>query len=427
MNYLTQSLALPCGAHLSNRLAKASMTEGLGDSSNRATDRHHRLYKRWSEGGAGLLLTGNVLVDRAHLERAGNIAVDNNGGIDELRSLAEAGRCAGNHLWMQINHPGKQTPEYLNAEPLAPSALAPNIPGFGHSRAMSETQIADVIRRFVHVARVAQNTGFTGVQVHAAHGYLLSQFLSPLTNQRKDSWGGSLENRARLLMEIVKRTRQAVGADYPVAVKLNSADFQKGGFTDDESIQVVEWLSQLSIDLVEISGGNYEAQQMLGPKDAEPKQTAGAPKKESTRLREAYFLDYARRVRPVAKVPLMITGGFRSKTVMEQALERNELDVVGMARPMCNGPDICRGLLDGSLDTAGSPEEDMRIDRATVDSDMSDEALRAMETAARVAWSSMQISRLGDGKEPDESLALLDASNAQQLDEEQRAAALEKG
>ncbi len=429
-NVLSQSLKLPCGAELTNRLAKASMTEGLGDSMNRATERHVRAYRRWAQGGAGLLLTGNVQVDRTHLDRAGNIAIDGNGGLESLRAMARAGTSAGNHLWMQINHPGRQTPASINPRPLAPSAipLAAVEQGCGSPVAMTEAQILDVIRRFAHVATVARETGFTGVQVHAAHGYLLSEFLSPLSNARTDAWGGSLENRARLLMEIVAAVHKAVGTDYPVAVKLNSSDFQKSGFTDDESVRVVQWLSEASLDLLEISGGNYEQPQMIGRGEsqmAEASRTGAVY--ESTRLREAYFLDYAKRIRPTTDLPLMITGGFRSAAGMKAALDSDVLDVIGLARPLCADLDACAKLLAGTADEILSPERMLKLDRATLGSELSDVELKMMQSYGPVAWCYLQILRLGEGQEPDLSLTALQALAGYDASERAAIAALQRG
>ena len=405
---LKDKLVLPCGAVLPNRLAKASMTEGLADSMNRATERHVTLYRRWAEGGAGLLLTGNVQVDRRHLERPGNIAIDNNGGLDALRKMAAAGTCAGNHLWMQINQPGRQTPAGVNPAPLAPSAVPVSLAeaGCGNPVAMTEEQILDVIRRFAHVATVARDTGFTGIQIHAAHGYLMSQFLSPLSNRRTDAWGGSLENRARILLEVVRASRKAVGADFPVAVKLNSADFQKGGFTEEESVQVVSWLSEEKIDLLEISGGNYEQMNMVGRAD---EQMNARPVAESTRRREAYFLDYATRVRPAATMPLMITGGLRARAGMVDALAAGELDVVGLARPLCAFPDGCRRLLNNEVDSVLAPEQGMALDRAALGPGVDDRLFHVMESYSQVAWASLQIIRMGDRKDPDLKMPLLQA------------------
>lgn len=424
-NYLSQELILPCGQKLSNRFSKAAMSEGLADSLNRATARHSTLYRRWAEGGAGLLVSGNVLVDRTHLERPGNIVIDSHDGLESLRDMAKAGTCTGNHFWMQINHPGRQTPINIQPEPLAPSSIPLRLAGkdFGMPREMTEAQIEDVIRRFVHVASVARECGFTGVQVHAAHGYLLSQFLSPLSNHRSDAWGGSLENRARLLLEIVRATRKAVGNDFPISVKLNSADFQKGGFSSDESTQVVRWLSEESVDLLEISGGNYESQAMMGRSEGgQSSSTNGAPesgkqKAESTSRREAYFLDYAAQVRPFATMPLMITGGFRSRSIMEGALKSGELEVIGLGRPLCAKPDLCNELLSGTATAAPTPENELLLDRAALDFVVDDSTFRTIESYSHLAWSCQQIARLGDGKDPDLKMTLLEALAAYELSE----------
>jgi len=260
---ISSPLTLPCGATLKNRIAKGAMTEGLGDPFNRATSGHVRLYRRWAEGGAGMLLTGNVQVDRRYLERPGNVAIDgeqSNEAIAALREYAKAGTANDTHLWMQISHAGRQTPALVNKEPVGPSDKALEMPGsqFGKPRALTGTEIEDVIRRFAHTATIARDTGFTGVQIHGAHGYLVSEFLSPDVNTRTDEWGGSLENRARLLLETVRAVRRAVGDDFPVSVKLNSADFQRGGFSHEDAVRVAAWLDAEKLDLLEVSGGTYE-------------------------------------------------------------------------------------------------------------------------------------------------------------------------
>ncbi|MGE0153446.1 MAG: NADH:flavin oxidoreductase/NADH oxidase family protein [Reyranellaceae bacterium] len=342
---LASPLTLPCGAVLKNRFGKAPLTEGLADDMNRATQRHVELYGRWAQGGAGLVVTGNVQVDRRYLERPGNVVIDGNGGIEALKAYAKAGTQNGTHLFMQINHPGRQTPRRVCEQPIAPSAVKlKNLPesAFAPPRAMSEAEIEDVIRRFVHAAKTAQDTGFTGVQIHAAHGYLISQFLTPLVNQRTDRWGGSLENRARLLLGIVRDIRQAVGPAFPISAKLNSSDFQQGGFSNADCLQVVRWLEQAGLDLLEISGGNYEEPSMMGSKTSE-----GAAVAESTVRREAYFMEYAEQIRKVSKLPLMVTGGFRSRAAMEAALASGALDVVGLGRPMCVETDLPNRILAG--------------------------------------------------------------------------------
>ena len=210
---------------------------------------------------------------------------------------------------------------------------------------MTGDEIIDVIARFAHAAKVSREVGFTGVQIHSAHGYLLSEFLSPRVNQRTDEWGGSLENRARLLLETIKAVRAATGPDFAIAVKLNSADFQKGGFTNEECLKVVEWLNTAGIDLLEISGGNYEQPKMAGLDGLEP--ASDEKVRASTRAREAYFIDYAAAIAKVAKMPLMVTGGFRSRAGMEEALAAGAAQVIGIGRPLCGDPLAVKRLLNG--------------------------------------------------------------------------------
>lgn len=408
-NELLNPLALPCGAVLPNRIGKAPMTEGLADPMNRATDGHVRLYRRWSEGGSGLLITGNVQVDRRYLERAGNVVIDNNDGLDELRDYAQAGTAAGNHLWMQINHPGRQTPSFLTEQPVAPSAVHLAVPGseFNTSRALTDAEVEDVIRRFVHVAEVAKDTGFTGVQIHAAHGYLLSQFLSPVTNKRTDRWGGSLENRARLLLEVVRGVRANVGPEYPISVKLNSADFQAGGFSADDAIQVAKWLEQESVDLLEVSGGTYEQTVMVG--NASDADRVLDRRRKSTKKREAYFMEYAKDIRTAVKMPLMVSGGFRTRAAMIDALQSGETDVIGLGRPLCADADIAKKLLDGTADRAADIENTLRLGPGFLGLGSNIPMIKGMHTWGQLGWFCCQIIRMGQGLDPDLSMGLLAA------------------
>lgn len=338
MPTIADSLTLPCGAVLPNRLAKAAMTEGLADPQGRATPELARLYGLWADGGSGLLITGNVQIDRDHLERPGNVIIQ--GPQDEaalagLRAMASAGTRAGGHIWMQISHAGRQTQVTVNPHPKAPSSVAVGLPGkqFGVPEALTEAEILDLVERFGHAAEVAKETGFTGVQIHGAHGYLLSQFLSPLANLRTDQWGGSLENRARMLMAVVARVRAGVGPDFPIGVKLNSADFQRGGFAFEDSMIVARWLQDAGVDLLEISGGSYEQPAMMDTPGMEAPDTPKVA--ASTAAREAYFVDFAKTMRASLTMPLLVTGGFRSRRAMNMALETGGADVIGLGRPLC--------------------------------------------------------------------------------------------
>ncbi|MEM7434547.1 MAG: NADH:flavin oxidoreductase/NADH oxidase family protein [Myxococcota bacterium] len=398
MDPVASPLSLRCGATLPNRICKAAMTEGLSDTNDNASEGLATLYGRWSDGGAGLLVTGNVMVDRRFLERPGNVVVDGNGGFDALRRMAQASTRGGNHCWMQINHPGRQCMRVSSNHPVAPSSVA--LKGMlglaARPRALEVSEIRDIIRGFARVAKTAKDAGFTGVQLHSAHGYLSSQFLSPYANRRTDEWGGSLENRARFLLETYRAMREAVGADFPVAAKLNSSDFQKGGFNNEESAQVARWLCDEGLDLLEISGGTYEQMALFG------RPAEGEKKAESTLRREAYFLEYARNIRQAAKdVPLMVTGGFRSVSLIRQVVESGEVDMVGLGRPFCVMPDLAAKVLAGTIDELPAPEKDRRLGPGIFGPVSPFRPLRSLNGQAEVAWFYRQIVALSEGRDPD--------------------------
>lgn len=403
---LGRPLALPCGAVLPNRLAKAAMTEGLADALDRPTSAHETLYRRWGEGGAGLLVTGNVMVDRRFLERPGNVVVDGAGDEVRLRAWAGAGTAAGNHLWMQLSHPGRQCSRTTTSRPLAPSAVQLKIVGlFGRPRALERAEIRDLVGAYARTAEIARQTGFTGVQIHGAHGYLISQFLSPVTNRRRDEWGGPLENRARFLLEVVRAVRRAVGVDYPVSVKLNSADFQKGGFSLDECVRLVRWLDEEGVDLLEVSGGTYEQPRLLGHRgDAD---SYAEPVLASTRRREAYFLEYAREIRGGTRMPLMVTGGFRTGRAMAAAVETGEADVIGLGRPLCVDPDLPARLLDGSAEAGESWEGSLRLGPGRLLGPASPVQLfKFLNIQGQMAWFYRQLVALSRGEAADRALSL---------------------
>jgi 2,4-dienoyl-CoA reductase-like NADH-dependent reductase (Old Yellow Enzyme family) len=384
-------LTLPCGLVLKNRLLKSAMSEVLGTTDNRVTPRLATVYGRWARGGIGTLVTGNVMVDRRALGEPNNVALEDDRDADALTAWAQAGTEAGTQLFMQLNHPGRQSPRGLNPQNVAPSAVpwGPEMETFFSApRALTEPEIDDICTRFATAARLAKEAGFTGVQVHGAHGYLVSQFLSPLTNKREDAWGGSLENRWRFGAEVYRRIRAAVGPTFAVSIKLNSADFQRGGFTEDEGIEVVKHFGSLGFDLIEISGGTYES----------PAMSRGGEVKESTKKREAFFLEFAEKARAVTRVPLALTGGFRTRAGIDQALATGAIDVAGLARAVVLDPEFPSKLLagEGAVSLVKPITSGIaRIDRAAL---------------LEVLYYSRQIARLADGLEPrpDESpLAVL--------------------
>lgn len=375
---LEKELKLPCGQTIPNRLAKAAMTERVAGADHSPNGYHFQLYRTWAQNnpGPGLMISGNILLDRKSLESAGNIVLEDDRAMDRFRKWTDMAKSGGARFWAQINHSGRQTSRLINMHPVSASSVQLHEKGlYGKPRPMSESEIQEMIQRFANTARLCMEAGFDGIQVHAAHGYLLSQFLSPVTNRRQDQWGGNLENRARFLLEAVRAVRKEVGDSVPLAVKLNSADFQKGGFDQNDSLQVASWLEEEGIDLLEISGGNYESPSFLmhesngaGIQEASDRQansavagrktvpeTAG-PIKESTRKREAYFIDFARELRKTIKTPLMITGGFRSRSFCEETLKNGDTDLIGMARPFLLSSSFAADFLSGRLEEISLPE-----------------------------------------------------------------------
>jgi 2,4-dienoyl-CoA reductase-like NADH-dependent reductase (Old Yellow Enzyme family) len=339
---LNQPLHLPNGSVLRNRLAKAAMSETLGTYDSRPTTDLVQLYRRWASSGLGLIITGNVMIDRRALGEPGNVVVEDEADMLLLRQWAQTATQQGAAIWAQLNHPGKQSTKGLNAYNLAPSAVPfreDMAALFETPREASAAQIQDIIERFGRSAAICKKAGFSGVEIHAAHGYLVNQFLSPHHNRRTDEWGGSAENRRRFVMAVYSEIRRQVGPDFPVGIKINSADFQHGGFTEEESIETIRALADAGIDLIEISGGTYEAPAMGGGMEAS--------KKAYTVAREAYFLAFAEKVRATVKVPLMVTGGFRTVDGMNAALRSGALDVVGLARLLVIDPDAPTALLQG--------------------------------------------------------------------------------
>lgn len=350
-------LTLPNGAIVPNRLAKAAMEETLADAGQLPGPRIVRLYRRWAEGGAGLLITGNVMIDRRALTGPGTIALEADTPLDAFKAWARAARAGGAQAWMQISHPGRQVMANMGGLAWAPSAVALDMGKhskmFAQPRAMDEADIAEVIERFAATAHAAEQAGFTGVQIHAAHGYLLSQFLSPLANRRDDGWGGSLAGRARLLLDVVRAVRARVTPAFCVGVKLNSADFQRGGFSEHDAREVLAMLNAEQVDLVELSGGSYESPAMQG-------RTADG----RTLAREAYFLEFARALAQVATMPLMTTGGIARRTVAEGALQGG-VAIVGIATALAAVPDLPRAWQAGREPAAVMPAVDWK-DKALV-------------------------------------------------------------
>ena len=381
MKYISTSFTLPNGSVLKNRITKSAMSENFGTRYHAPSKGLINAYKVWAKGNPGLLITGNVMVDSMALGEARNVVVEDYKDFELLKEWARTVKGTGVHLWPQINHPGRQALAAINRETVGPSAISLNIGRvakmFQLPTALSEEAIWKIIKRFGNTARIMKEAGFTGCQIHGAHGYLVSQFLSPNSNIRTDQWGGSLNNRARFVLEIYREIRRQVGSDYPIGIKINSADFQRGGFSEEESMQVISLLGKEGIDLIEISGGTYERPAMMK-----------GDRKRSTVSREAYFLDYIDKARKLIKTPLLLTGGFRSVSVMEKALEDGNLDVVGLARPFCLYPNLANQIFDGSVKIFETPIPKIGIKFL--------DKLGGVE----LPWYELQIQRIGKGKSP---------------------------
>ena len=373
-------LELPCGTTVKNRLVKAAMSEGLATPSGGPSDQHIDLYRRWAEGGAGVLVTGAVMVDPEHLGEPNTVVVADDRHLDALREWAEAGTANDTQLWMQLNHPGKQSPRSVNKYPVAPSVVPMEGPAerfFATPRELTVDDIKLIVWRFGYAARIAQSTGFTGVQIHAAHGYLINQFLSPNDNKRTDEYGGDLESRMRLLVEIYEAIRDEVGAEFPISVKLNSSDGVSGGFDEDESLVVAEKLSELGVDVIEVSGGTYTAPLMQGEKVDASGDTG-----------EIYFGDYAKQLRDKVSTPVLLTGGFRCAADIERGLD-GLADLIGMARPLVMVPEYPNELIKQGT------RKLVRLPRLSTGSKKLDEPL---EHLLGTNWYEMQMDRITDGR-----------------------------
>ncbi|MEP1204794.1 MAG: NADH:flavin oxidoreductase/NADH oxidase family protein [Lentilitoribacter sp.] len=312
---------LPCGQVVKSRLIKSAMSDSLGDGTGHPTQAQIRLYERWAEGGIATSIIGEVQGLSGYAEKPGNLVLNVNSNLDKFTQLADRAQKNDSLLWLQLGHAGALSYAPISS-PKGPSMHELN----GLScEALTQNDITLTKDQFAQTARLAKQAGFTGIQIHAAHGFLLSQFLSPLFNKREDKYGGSIENRMRLLLETISSVREAVGERYPIAVKLNSSDQLEGGLSQEDALAVIRVLDQTSIDLIDISGGTY----FPGAKAA----SDGAGK-------GPYFLEFAKLARAVTSKPLMLTGGFKTKAQAHDAVKSGTVDFVGLARAVIINPSL---------------------------------------------------------------------------------------
>lgn len=380
---LEKSLTLPCGAVLKNRLVKSAMSDSLGDGAGNPTETQARLYERWARGGVALSLIGEVQGDPRYPEKPGNLVLGPKSDPEALRSLARRGQVEGAHLWPQLGHAGALSHAPISA-PKGPSPL--DLDGL-KCGGLTPDEIAELPRIYAQAASHAKAAGFLGVQIHAGHGFLLSQFLSPLFNHRTDGYGGSIEARARIVIEIITEVRRAVGPSYPIGIKLNSTDKLEGGLTEADSLEVVRLLDRSSIDLIDVSGGTY---------------FPGAPaSSEGSSSGGAYFVEFARRARKVTGIPIMLTGGVATRDQAVEVVASGAADLVGLARALALNPSLASEWVSGKGSDPVFPR------------------FHASPPGGITAWYSMRLTALG---EDGEDAFTLDPAAALRIYEERDAA-----
>lgn len=324
------------GLNLRNRLVRSATYEKRADEDGFVTESLIELYRDLASGGVGLIITGNALVHPSGRTITQMLCVHSDMYIKGLRELAAAVHELGGVIAVQIVHGGRQCFPLLlgGSQPIAPSAVYdPSTKVM--PRAMSDEEIWKMVDAFADAARRVRIAGFDAVQIHGAHGYLVSEFLSPHTNRRDDYWGGDEERRFHFLEEVYKAVRKEVGEDYPVLIKMNADDMVEGGLKAEEAVRIARRLEELGIDAVEVSGGMYES----GPKTAEPDILSVD--------REAYFREAGRRFKKKLGIPVMLVGGMRSRSVMEDVLGKGEADLISLSRPLIQEPDLPNKFREG--------------------------------------------------------------------------------
>jgi len=324
------------GMMLRNRMVRSATWEGMCEQDGRPTEKLINLYRELAQGGIGLIVSGYTFVRPEGKGNPGKMGIHTDDFAGDYENLTRAVHAAGGKIAIQLVHAGGQT-DSKNAgrPPLAPSAVQvdqfPELPA-----ELTKDEISDIVTAFGEGARRANAWGFDAVQLHGAHGFLINQFLSPLTNRRTDEYGGSIENRGRFLMEVYGSVRAAVGADSPVLIKLNASDNLDGGLEIDGAVYAAKKLAEGGIDAIEVSAGTPAS----GEKNP-------ARQKINTPEKEAYHLALAHRVKAAVSCPVMVVGGFRSYEVAEKAVRDDGMDYIAVARPLIREPDLPKRWLQG--------------------------------------------------------------------------------
>ncbi|MGF1700850.1 NADH:flavin oxidoreductase/NADH oxidase family protein [Photobacterium makurazakiensis] len=369
---LGRSLALPCGVIIKNRLMKSAMSDSLADGEGNPTEAQIRLYERWAEGGIGLSVVGEVQVDPRFPEKPGNLVLDEKSNLKALRVLTSRASINNAHIWPQLGHAGGLAYQPLS-QPKGPSALKV---GEFQCSGMTEKEVAQLPDIYAKAAIIAKEAGFTGVQIHAGHGFLLSQFLSPLFNRRKDQYGGSIKARSQIVVEIIERVRCAVGCTFPIGIKMNTSDLLDGGLTQEDALKVVRILDQTSIDLIELSGGSY---------------FPGAESSSDSASSGPYFVNFAEKARHLTNIPLIVTGGFKTREQVVDTLHSGVVNLVGLGRALILRPELPNAWIKG---------EDITLDFPI---------FKSPPRGGVTAWYTMLLTAIGNNNEKNFDSALLSA------------------
>lgn len=359
---LGKPIELPCGIILKNRLIKAPMSDSLGNGEGDPTETQIRLYERWAEGGIALSIIGEVQGDPRFPEKPGNLVLGLNANQQALKSLTRRATIEGAHLWPQLGHAGALSHLPIS-QPKGPSALSI---GDFKCAGMSTKDVKKLPFLYANTAKYAKEVGFSGIQIHAAHGFLLSQFLSPLFNRRRDEYGGSIEARCRIILDVIAKVRRAVGPTFPIGIKVNSTDKLEGGLVQDDALEIIRLLDQTSIDLIDISGGTY----FPGAKASSDGSRPGA-----------YYLDFARKAKKLTNVPLMVTGGFKKREQAINAVDSGAADMVGIARAMVLNSQLAEVWL---AESGGDPDFPK---------------FESAPPGGITAWYTMRLTALGEDRE----------------------------
>lgn len=384
INLLVQPLDLPCGARLKNRLVKSAMSDSLGDGAGNATQAQMRLYERWAEGGAALSLIGEVQTSPHYAEKPGNLVLVPDADLAALQKLAQRGSANSAHIWPQLGHAGALAHGPIST-PKGPSPL--DVEGL-KCDGMSLDDIQDLPRSYAQAATLAKDAGFGGVLIHAGHGFLFSQFLSPLFNHRTDAYGGTVDERFRIIGEVIDAVRKAVGPAYPIGIKINSTDMLEGGLSQDDALEAVQLLDATTVDLIDVSGGTY----FPGAESSSDSASSSGP----------YFIDFAKRAKSITSIPIILTGGFETREQAAKAILEGCADAISLARAMVLNPSLPNAWLS---DAGGDPEFPI---------------FDAPPRGGVTAWYSMRLTALGEDTESRFDLSPADALEAYEARDAER-------